>query len=109
MLQEIMTEIIIGDNRKEIEPEYVVKERELKPLEYRHLKKSEKSYLKQQGISEQEFKNLDPLSQKEWKEECHEGAYADNNWRRVEIKKKSKSISFSNIPDEDWNRIFNKS
>lgn len=34
-----------------------------------------RSYLREHGLSEREFDKMDPVSQREWKEECNIGAY----------------------------------
>ena len=49
-----------------------------KPLSSIHdLSKGERSYLKEHGITPDEFDRLDSISQNEWREECQELAYED--------------------------------
>lgn len=47
-----------------------------KPIEWEHdLHKGDRAYLREQGVTERDFKRMDPVSQNEWKEECNLGAY----------------------------------
>jgi len=47
-----------------------------KPLDSSHdLSKGERSYLREQGLSERDFDRLSPREQNEWKDECKNPAY----------------------------------
>jgi hypothetical protein len=50
--------------------------KEYKPLDFTHdLSKGQRSYLREQGISEQNFSKMNPVAQSEWKQETKETAY----------------------------------
>jgi hypothetical protein len=49
---------------------------EYKPLDsIRDLNRADRAYLKEQGISTEQFDKMNPVEQNEWKEECKDLAY----------------------------------
>jgi hypothetical protein len=61
--------------------------KDYKPVDFTHdLSKGQRSYLREQGISEESFKRMGPVSQSEWKEETKENAYNDmRNYKGTKI------------------------
>ena len=55
-----------------------------KPLDVDHdLSKGERSYLREQGISKEDFRRLDSVAQNDWKDECKNPAYENmRNYNR---------------------------